>query len=103
MFFAFKLILVLVVSAALDLSWEIHKLISFNAKYEETVKHERIKGLVLTALLILSKLALIFFYYKLSRENHTEGFLGIDPEMSINEVNAEDYLTNLAVEPKVVN
>lgn len=91
LFLAIKLIMVLFVSICLDLSWEIHKLISFNKNYEETVKVERIKGLVLTGILILCKLALIFFYYKLSRENNSNGFLGLDSEMSINEVQDDQY------------
>ena len=92
LFLAVKLICVLIVSVCLDLSWEIHKAISFNKKYEATVKSERIKGLILTGFIIVVKLGLIFFYYKLSRENNSKGFLGLDSEMSINEVEAEDYM-----------
>lgn len=94
MFLAVKMIVILLVSICLDLSWEVHKIISFNNKYEETVKAERIKGLVLSGVIIVCKLALMFFYYKLSRENHKDGFLALTSDVSVNEVNAEDYLMN---------
>lgn len=100
MFLAIKLIIVLVVSIGLDLYWEIHKAITFNANYEQTVKSERIKGLVLTGLLIILKLLLILVYYKLSREDQTDGFLGLNQEMSVNEVAPEDYLINPVVADK---
>ena len=94
LFLSIKLMIVLVLSVIFDIYWEIHKLMVFNAKYEGTVKTERIKGLILTGLLILCKLALIFIYYKLSREKHEGGFLSLDEQASINEVDADDYLMN---------
>lgn len=94
LFLAIKLILVLFVSVLLDVYWEIHKLMVFNDKYEYTVKVERIKGLVLTGILVLCKLSLIFLYYKLSREKREDGFLSLDEQVSINEVDADDYLMN---------
>jgi uncharacterized membrane protein YecN with MAPEG domain len=94
MFLAVKLIIVLVVSILLDIYWEIHKAMTFNAKYEATVKVERIKGLILTGLLILLKLALALSYYKLSREDQSDTFLGLNQDMSVNEVAPEDYLMN---------
>lgn len=94
MFLAIKLIIVLVVSIILDIYWEIHKAMTFNAQYEQTVKSERIKGLILTGILIIFKLLLILAYYKLSREDQSDTILGLNQEMSVNEVAPEDYLTN---------
>ena len=92
LFLAIKLNVCLLISFFLDLSWEIHKGISYNQKYEATVKNERFKGLILNAFLMILKLFLMVTYIQLARENHSDDILKIDSEMSINEVEAKDYL-----------
>ncbi len=52
----------------------------------------RILGLIFSFINIGVKVVLIFLYYKLAREKQDKGFLALDDEISINEVDEEEYL-----------
>lgn len=91
-FFAIKLIGILVVSIVIDVIWEIIKLMNFNQKYEAQVKVMRLWGFVLSAVLILVKIALLYFYWRLSKEDHLHGFLGLNEEMSLDEISAGEFI-----------
>lgn len=93
-FLAVKLIAVLGISIVLDLAWEIIKLINYNEKYEGTVKTLRITGFLLTAAGVLVKLALLYLYFRLSKEDHLNGYLGLNDELSMDEVGEDQYTTN---------
>ena len=94
-FLGIKLILVLAASIFMDIGWEVTKLVHYTHKYEDTLKWVRIQGLVLNAVNVVIKLALIYLYYQLSNENQKGGFLAINEEVSINEVNEDEYLMRL--------
>jgi hypothetical protein len=94
-FLGIKLILVLVASICMDIGWEVTKLLHYTHKYEDTLKSVRIQGLVLNAINVLIKGALVYLYYQLATENQKGGFLELDEEVSINEVNEDEYLMRL--------
>jgi len=94
-FLGIKLILVLVASICMDVGWEIMKLVHYTSKYEDTLKSVRIQGLILNGVNVLIKAAMIYFFYQLATENQKGGFLELDEEVSINEVNEDEYLMRL--------
>jgi len=94
-FLGIKLILVLVASICMDIGWEIMKLVHYTSKYEDTLKSVRIQGLVLNGVNVVIKLALMYLYYQLATENQKGGFLELDEDVSINEVNEDEYLMRL--------
>ena len=95
LFLGLKLILALVASVLLDISWEVMRLVHINSKVEEVHKSLRVKGLIVNCVNIVVKLGIMLFYYRLSNENQSHGFLAINDEVSINEVNEEEYLMKL--------
>ncbi len=98
-FLGLRLIGILVVSIIIDLSWELMRLYHFSKSYEPTMMKLRIMGLIFSFISIGIKCILALLYLKLTREKQDEGYLAIDDEMSINEVDDKDYLMNLHYTP----
>lgn len=94
-FVALRLIGILGVSIIIDLTWEIMRLVHYTGKYSSAVKTLRIMGLVLSFINIVIKIVLCLLYFKLSREKQDEGYLAIEDENSMYEVDEKDYLVNL--------
>ena len=71
------------------------RLVHYTGKYSSAVKTLRIMGLVLSFINIVIKIVLCLLYFKLSREKQDEGYLAIEDENSMYEVDEKDYLVNL--------
>lgn len=94
-FLALRLIGILSISIIIDLVWEIMRLVHYTENYNSDMKFIRILGLVFSFINILIKIILSILYFKLSREKQDEGYLAIEDENSMYEVDEKDYLVNL--------
>ena len=94
-FLGLKLIGVLLISIIIDLVWEIMKLVHFTSRLSESIKTLRIIGLVLSFVNIVLKIILAILFFKLSRENQDGGYLAVNDEISIDEVDEKDYLVGM--------
>jgi hypothetical protein len=94
-FLALRLIGIMAVSIIIDLTWEIMRLVHYTTKYESNMKYIRLLGLIFSFINIVIKIVLCILYLKLAREKQEGGYLAIEDENSINEVDENDYLVNL--------
>ena len=95
LFLGLKLIGVLVISIIIDLAWEIMKLVHFTTKLKGDIKTLRIIGLTLSFVNIVLKIILAILFFRLSRENQDNGYLAVNDEISIDEVDERDYLVGM--------
>ena len=72
--------------------WESIRLYHYHSNYEDTMKRLRILGLIFSLINIVIKIAIVIIYFKLSKEKQDDGFLGINNDLSVNEVDENDYL-----------
>ena len=91
-FLSIRLIVILVFSILIDVTWETLNIIHYRQTYEVTEKSLRIFGFVLSGIVILIKLLLLYFYFILSKEDHVHGYLGLNDENSVYDVDEKDYL-----------
>lgn len=68
-FTAIRFISVLLVSIIIDIIWETFRLIYYSKNFEAHTKKLRIIGLVLSFILIVLKIIICIFYFRLARED----------------------------------
>ena len=79
-FFAIRLMAFLAASIVVDLIWGYIEVYKLSKNYQEPVKGLRISVFVLSIVNVLIKCALIYFYNKVSKEDHVQGYLGLNDD-----------------------
>ena len=95
LFTAIRFISVLLVSIFIDIIWETFRLIYYSKNLSQHNKKLRIIGLVFSFVLIVLKIVICIFFFRLAKEDQSQGYLSLrDEEHSIHEVDEEEYLQN---------
>ena len=92
LFLGLRLMATLGVSVVLDVVWEISKIYNYWYIMRQTLGLRTILGFVIAGLTIVVKVLLIPMYYRVSKETPSEGLLALDEEVSVNQVDDEDYV-----------